>query len=82
MHLRLAIRVDGARAVELSSGEDMKAAQLMIVEVSHRIEKITVESHQATDNGANNLLVVRRSVKVQPCGGVMRSAWLAQSEYP
>lgn len=38
----------------------------MVVEVSDRIEEITVECHQATDSGANNLVVVRRSVRVHP----------------
>jgi hypothetical protein len=82
MDLWFALRVDGARAVELGPGENVKTAELMVVKVSYRIEEITVQSHQATDNGANSLLVVRRSVRVHPCGGVIRSAWLAQREYP
>jgi hypothetical protein len=80
MDLRFSLRLDGARAVELGSGEDVETAKLMVVKVSYRVEEITVQGHQATDNGANNLLVVRRSVKVHPCGGVIRSAWLAHRE--
>jgi hypothetical protein len=68
--------------LELSPGENVEAAQLVIVEFFDRIEEVPVEGHQATDSGANNLVVVRRSVRVHPWGGVIRSAWLAQSEYP
>ena len=38
----------------------------MIVEFFDRIEEVAVEGHQATDSGANNLVVVRRSVRVHP----------------
>ena len=54
----------------------------MIVEFFDRIEEVAVEGHQATDSGTNNLVVVRRSVRVHPWGGVILSAWLAQREYP
>jgi hypothetical protein len=46
----------------------------VLVEIFDRVEQIAVQGHQATDSGANNLVTVRRSVRVHPIGGLMRSA--------
>ena len=70
---------DGVRGLEVRPGENVQASQIVLVEVLDRVEKIAVEGHQATWTGANSLVTVRRSVNVQPCGGVIRSAWSAHS---
>jgi hypothetical protein len=44
----------------------VQPAQLVVVEFLDRIEKVAVQGHQATESGANNLVVVRRSVRVHP----------------
>jgi hypothetical protein len=80
VYLRLLILGEGPGAVELRLGEDHEAAQLMVVEIPDRIQQIAVEGHQATERGANSLVVDRRSVSVQPWGGVIRSAWFEHSE--
>lgn len=82
MHFRFDFGIHRTRPLELSPGEYVESAQLVVVEFFDRIEEVAVEGHQATESGANNLVVVRRSVRVHPWGGVIRSAWLAQREYP
>jgi hypothetical protein len=52
----------------------------VIIEIFDRIQQIAVEGHQATESGANNLVDLRRSVKVQPWGGDIRSAWFEHNE--
>jgi hypothetical protein len=71
-----------ARLLQLGPSEDEKAPQVVLVEILDRVEKIAVESHHATDNGANSRVTVRLSVRVHPWGGIIRSAWSAQREYP
>jgi hypothetical protein len=64
-------------AVQLSTGEDEEAAEVVLVEIPDCVEQIAVEGHQegyATESGANSLVTVRRSVRVHPSGGIMRSA--------
>lgn len=67
------------RPLELGPGEDQETSQVVLVHFLDGIEQIPVEGHHATDNGANSLVTVRRSVRVQPWGGIIRSAWSAQS---
>lgn len=69
-----------AATLQLGPGQNHESSQLVVVEVFDRVEQIAVERHYATESGANSLVERRRSVSVQPWGGVMRSAWLAQSE--
>lgn len=65
--------------LQLSSREDLQSPQIVLVQLLDRIEQISVQRHQATLTGAKSRVTVRRSVRVQPCGGVSRSAWSAQS---
>jgi len=65
---------ESARLLELGPGEDEKASQVVLVQILDRVEKIAVDGHQATDNGANSRVTVRRSVRVHPWGGIIRSA--------
>jgi hypothetical protein len=76
------IRGESARSLQLGSREDQETSQIVFVQILDRVEKITVECHQATDNGAKSLVTVRRSVRVHPWGGIIRSAWSAQRAYP
>ncbi len=75
----MVVRAQSAHGLKLCPRENQQAPEVVLVEFFDRIEQITVEGHQATESGANNLVTVRRSVRVQPCGGVIRSEWLAQS---
>jgi len=65
-HLGVILGFERARTLQLGPGEDEETSQIVLVHFLDRVEKITVESHQATDNGANSLVTVRRSVRVQP----------------
>jgi len=60
--------------LELGPGQDEKTTQIVLVEILDRIQQIAVESHQATESGAKSRVTVRRSVRVHPNGGIMRSA--------
>ena len=72
--LRLVSVLNGSGTLELSPCQDLKAPQVVLIEVFDRVEQIAVERHQATWTGANRRVAVRRSVSVQPWGGVIRSA--------
>lgn len=74
VNLRLRLVGQGTRAMELRLGEDHQTSELMVVQVFDRVQQIAVEGHQATESGANSLVDLRRSVRVHPCGGVIRSA--------
>lgn len=65
--------VDDSGALQLGAGQDLKPSQTMLIKFSDRVEQIAVEGH-ATWTGAKSRVTVRRSVRVHPCGGVMRSA--------
>jgi hypothetical protein len=54
------------RLLQLGSGEDEEASQVVLVHVFDRVENIAVKRHHATDNGANRRVTVRLSVRVQP----------------
>lgn len=82
VNLRVLVDLQRTTPVELGLGEDHQTTQLVVVEFFHRVQQIAVEGHQATESGANSLVDWRRSVRVHPWGGVIRSAWLPQSEYP
>ena len=72
-HLRLT-PLDSARTFQSSPGQDQEATELMLVEVSDRVDEVAVEPHlQATSRGANSRLRDRRSVRVHPSGGARRS---------
>jgi hypothetical protein len=58
----------------LGSGEDEKATKVVFVEFPDRVQQVAVQGHQATESGAKSRLTVRRSVRVHPCGGIIRSA--------
>lgn len=60
--------------LQLGLGQYAKTSEVVFVEFLDRVEQIAVERHQATWTGANSLVTVRRSVSVQPWGGVIRSA--------
>ena len=49
-HVDLGLRTgfDGAISLQMGAGEDLEATQPVFVEISHRVEKIAVERHQAT----------------------------------
>jgi lipoate synthase len=79
MHLGLFCAIQRTTPVELGTREDEQTSQFVVVQLLDRIEQIAVERHQATDSGANRRVLVRRSVRVHPWGGVIRSAWLAHS---
>jgi len=79
VNLRMVVRAQCTHGLKLCPGENQQAPEVVLVELFDRVEQIAVEGHQATESGANNLVTVRRSVSVQPCGGVIRSEWLAQS---
>jgi hypothetical protein len=68
------------RTMKLSLGEDHQTTQFVIVEIFDRVQQIAVEGHQATESGANNLVDWRRSVRVHPWGGDIRSAWFEHNE--
>ncbi len=71
---RMILGSESTRLLQLGPGEDQKASQIVLIQILDRIEKIAVESHHATDNGANSRVTVRRSVRVHPWGGIIRSA--------
>lgn len=48
VHLWLAPPADRSRTLELSSREDLKTTQIVLVQFFDRIEQIAVEGHQAT----------------------------------
>ena len=54
-------------------GEHLETAKAVFVEVFYRVKQIAVEGHQATWTGAKSGVTVRRSVRVHPYGGVIRS---------
>jgi hypothetical protein len=62
-------------------GEDEQPAQFVLIEIFDIVEEIPIETHraQATSAGANNRTMFRRSVSVQPIGGVSRSAWVTHT---
>lgn len=64
---------DGTFALQLCPGEDEKPTKIVLIEFFDRIQQVAVEGHQATDSGAKRRVTVLRSVRVQPCGGVIRS---------
>jgi hypothetical protein len=70
------------RALELGPSQDEETAKIVLIQILDRVEKITVEGHQATESGANSRVTVRRSVRVQPRGGIILSAWSAHMAYP
>ncbi len=70
----MVVGAQSAGLLELGPGEDEEASQVMLVQILDRVEKIAVDGHQATDNGANSRVTVRRSVRVHPWGGIIRSA--------
>jgi hypothetical protein len=74
MNLRMTLGDEGAQALELGSGQYEKTTEIVLVEILDRIQQIAVESHQATESGAKSRVTVRRSVRVHPNGGIMRSA--------
>ena len=73
---------ESARPLEMGTGQDEKTAEVMLVEILDRIQQVAVQSHQATESGAKSRVTVRRSVKVHPKGGIIRSAWSAHMAYP
>jgi hypothetical protein len=73
-HLGVIVRCQCTGSLQLRPGQDEKTAKVVLVQIPDRVQQIAVESHQATESGANNRVTVRRSVKVQPCGGIIRSA--------
>lgn len=79
VNLGMVVRAQCTGGLKLCPGENQQAPEVVLVEFFDRVEQIAIERHQATESGANNLVTVRRSVSVQPCGGVIRSEWLAQS---
>src|SRR3990170_8733988 len=72
-HLGMIVGDECAGPLQLGPGKDQEASQIMLIEVFDRVEQIAVKCHHATDNGAKSLVTVRRSVRVQPCGGIIRS---------
>ena len=84
MHLRVVLPGQRPGPVQLGTGQDEETAKVVLIEIFDRVEQIAVEGHlsYATESGANSLVTVRRSVRVHPSGGLMRSAWSAQNVYP
>jgi hypothetical protein len=70
------------QTLQMGTGQDQQSAEIVLVEILDRVQQIAVKGHQATESGAKSRVTVRRSVSVQPWGGIMRSAWSAQNEYP
>ncbi len=64
--------------------QNQQPTQLMLIKISNIVKQVSVKTHDsyATSAGANNRTVLRRSVNVQPIGGVSRSAWIPQTGYP
>lgn len=73
-HLGLGARLDRAASFQLGMGEDLETSKVVFIQILDRVEQIAVERHQATLTGAKSRVTVRRSVRVQPCGGVILSA--------
>ncbi len=65
-HLGVILGLERARPLQLGPGENEETSQIVLVHFLDRVEQITVENHQATDNGAKSLVTVRRSVRVHP----------------
>ena len=74
VHFGMVIGLQSAGALQLGPGQDEQPAQVVLIHFPHRVQEIAVEGHQATDNGANSRVTVRRSVRVHPWGGIIRSA--------
>lgn len=70
----MVVAAEGTGALKLGAGQYEKTTKVVLVEIFDRIQQIAVEGHQATESGANNRVTVRRSVRVHPSGGIMRSA--------
>ena len=81
-HLGMILLAQGTGPLQLGAGEDEQTPEVVLVEIPDRVQQIPVEGHQATESGANSRVTVRRSVRVQPRGGIMRSAWLEHIGYP
>jgi hypothetical protein len=70
----MVLGAESARPLELGAGQDEEASQIVLIHFFDRVQEVTIEGHHATDSGANSLVTVRRSVKVHPWGGIIRSA--------
>lgn len=73
-----------AGALEPGAGQDEEASEAWLIEVSDRVDQVPIERDaQATSldpEGVNRRVTFRRSVSVQPSGGVIRSACSVHSE--
>ncbi len=64
--LGMVIGLQSTGSLQLSSGQDQQPAEVVLIHFPDRVEEIAVQGHQATDNGANSRVTVRRSVRVHP----------------
>ena len=73
-------------ALEARPGQDEETSEAVLVELFDGVDQIAIEREtQATSvesAGVKRRVTLRRSVSVQPNGGVIRSACSIQSEYP
>ena len=74
LHLGMILCGQSSRPLKLCPGQDEKTAKVVLVQIPDRVQQVAVEGHQATESGANSRVTVRRSVRVQPCGGIILSA--------